>query len=129
MKTKMLVIALAIVCSSIGYVSAQKEKKVYAYCFGYLYETKIIYISPVVSGYENRKGYVDATVQALSNQWQNAVKKETEKFFAYYKSYYGWSSDYDAVDNARTDMIREYKSKGFTVYYIDDFWFRQKEME
>lgn len=132
MKTKMLFIAVAMVFGAMQFSNAQnkpKEKRVFAYCFGYLYDTKIIYISPIVSGYENREGYYDPSVQALSNQWQNAVKKETERFFAYYKSYYGWFSDYDAVDNSRTDMIREYKSKGFSVYYLDDFYFRQTERE
>jgi|WetSurMetagenome_2_1015567.scaffolds.fasta_scaffold43197_1 hypothetical protein len=131
MKTKILWIALIISLGTMQQINAQnkysKSQTVYSYCYAYNYDTKIFYVSSIVSAQTNRNGYIDPFPQDLANQWQNKLKKETDQFFSYEKVQMGWGwTDYDDLDNRRTDIIREYKSKGFQVIYIDDFYYFQK---
>ena len=65
MKTKILFIALAIVCSSLGFASAQKETKVYSYGWAYSYKHKVIYVSAIVSGVENSTRYYSPLYNVL----------------------------------------------------------------
>lgn len=104
-----------------------KSQSVFSFCYAYNYETKYFYVSPIVTGLTNLEGYFDPFPQALTNQWQNRLKIETDQFFAYEKVHLGWGyTDFDALESRRVDIIREYMSKGFEVIYLDDFFFRQQ---
>lgn len=131
MKTKFLWITFTILLGAVQLTDAQtndsKSQRVFSYCYAYNYDTKYFYVSPIVYGMTNLEGYFDPFPQALTNQWQNRLKLETDQFFAYEKGHMGWGwTDFDELDGRRIDMIREYRSKGFEVIFIDDFYFRQQ---
>ena len=128
MKTKILFFALAIVCSSLGFTSAQKEKKVYNFAYAYSYEKKIIYVSCIVSGVKESKTYFDANETGLNNQWYDKLKTFLDKTYDYTREVWVFG-DYDNVDERRTKTIGHYKEEGFSIRYVDDFYYRQPKRE
>jgi hypothetical protein len=132
MKTKILFIAVAILCSSLGIASAEKEKKVYSYGWAYSHKHKIIYVSCMVSGIENSPTLVSPLYNVLQYQWMKRVNPIIEDN-GYYVSDFTQDVfrflDYDYIDDNRTEWIRKFRNDGFSVRYIDDFYYRQKEKE
>jgi len=133
MKTKMLFIAMAILLSSVQLIKAQdKEKRVYSYGWAYSYKSKYLFISPIVSATENRKGYVSPLYNVLAYQWQKRFFKVLDDYTDlsstdFTNDVFVWQYDYDKIDDMRTEKIRKFKSEGFQVRYIDDFWYNQKK--
>jgi hypothetical protein len=115
MKTKILFIALAIVCSSLGIASAQKEQKVYNYSLSASSTDKKIYVNP--------------SIQSLDRQWHKKLEFLGLAQGGSYSSYNtrDWWPDYDHVDKSRQDEIYDYKKKGYEITYIDDFYYRKEK--
>lgn len=127
MKTKILVIALAIVCSSLGFASAQKEKKIYGFAYAYRYNQKVLYMSPLLNGVEKSTMYFDAMENALYVQWDKKLKTLLDDSYNYTKCTYAWFYDYDKTNDYRTEIIGNYKQKGFSIHYVDDFYFKKEK--
>ena len=134
MKTKILFIAMAIVCSSLGIASAQKEKKVYGFAYSKYsktYEHKILYISDVVSGKCKYLSYASSyecpQTTELSIQWNAKFKTIVEETFRYDNDKWAWHDSYNDVDKYRTEFIGRYKQSGWDIRYVESFNFRNDE--
>jgi hypothetical protein len=132
MKTKILFIALAIVCSSLGIASAQKEEKVYHYCLSSSVSEKKVYVSTVLTSTKNREGYFNPDNISLNNQWHEKLEflglaKGVSYSSNTSNNYQVWNSDYDHVDKSRQDEIYDYKKRGYEITYVDNFYYRQEK--
>jgi len=127
MKTKILFIALAIVCSSLGIASAQKEKSVYAVAISRGDTKTGIYISQVISSTMNKPGYINPQNFSFKLQWEK--KLEMIDVSSTYLSWFGcdWNEDYEYVSKYREDKIYEYKKQGLPIHYVENFSFRQEK--
>ena len=128
MKTKILFIALTIVCSSLGIASAQTEKRVYNFAYAYSYEKKMIYVSCMTRGVMDSKTYFDASDTEVKTQWREKLRTFLENSYDYTIEVWLFR-DYDMVDDRRTKIIGDFKEKGFSVRYVDDFYYRQSKRE
>ncbi|WP_162796135.1 hypothetical protein [Pedobacter nanyangensis] len=103
----------------LGFVNAQaQEKTVYGYGFAYSYDTKVLYISNIVSGVKNSETYHDASDAALNAQWLAKMKTEDSKYFNYKMDKVGFMEDKGKVDEDRTAWIGKFKQQGFTIQYL-----------
>ena len=134
MKSKILFITLAIVFSSLGFASAQKEKKEYSFVYAKYtksYDRKIVYISEIVSGkckyLSSASGYECPQRATLSIQWNAKFKTIVEDNFRYDLGMYGWYDSYVDVDKFRTELIANYKERGWDIHYVQDFYFKDEE--
>lgn len=133
MKTKILFIAVAIVCSSLGVASAQKEQKVYNYSLSASSNDKKIYVSPVLTSTTNSiiesDGYLNPSIQSLDRQWHKKLEFLGLAQGVSYSSYNtrDWWHDYDHVYDSRQDEISRYKKNGYEITYIDDFYYRKEK--
>jgi len=134
MKTKMVFIALAMVILGATFsANAQETKKKYAFAYAtwsYDYSQKLLYITPVVTGKCIYKSYYSSyecpQVASLSLQWHAKFKTIVEKSFQFKEETTLWGDDYDKTDEYRTEFIGRYKQSGYTIRYVDDFWYRDE---
>lgn len=129
MKTKSVFITLAFIIVAAGIALAQ-EKKVYGYGYAYSYKYKELFVSNIVKAVNNNENFYEATETALTNQWRDKFRTIVEKSYEYQNGFrvYGWY-DFETVDECRTKQIGRFTQEGFSIYYIDDFYFRQKRKE
>ena len=141
MKTKMLVIALAILFAATNVAKAQEDmdvrvnsKQVSVYGFIYSYTTssskyKDIYVSPIVTGSKYGKEYLNASKTGLKLQWDKYLKTVIDDYYSlrYTVLDYAFFESYDDVDEYRTKIIGEYKQKGYSVHYVDGFYYRKEK--
>ncbi|SMC32936.1 hypothetical protein [Moheibacter sediminis] len=107
-------------------VNAQNKqtKTVYAFCYAYNYDTKILYVSDIVNGIVGSDTYFDASNTSLDLQWNAKFKTVVEKYFNYNRNVTGFppfSDDYETVDGERTRIIGKYKQEGFAIHHINSF--------
>lgn len=128
MKTKIIFFTLAILCSSLGITSAQKEKRVYNFAYAYSYEKKMIYVSCMTRGVMESKTYFDASETEFKTQWREKLRTFLDNSYDYTIEVWLFR-DYDMVDERRTEIIGKYRQEGFSIRYVDDFYYRQSKRE
>jgi len=136
MKKRILFMALVIflVAISISVAYAKEEEKVYGYGYAFSNKYKTLYITNIVTAVRNSDEYGGANDNNLQVQWMSKFDTIVEKSYEYespnneiFASFgvFGFNADYDIVDDARTKEIGEYKQKGFSINYVNDFYFKQ----
>ena len=128
MKTKILFIAVAILMGATNIASAQKQgtrEYNFAYAFYKGYEYKDFYVSPILNGLKDDPDYINSPIYAVSNQWNTHLATFIENMYKIDCKEWVWQSDYDKVYDSRAEMIASFKQKGFSIHYIDDFYYRQ----
>lgn len=138
MKTKILFIALAIIMGAANVASAQEdmdvrvnspEVRVYGFIYSYTaYDAKYkeIYVSAIQRGSKYGKEYLNASKTDLKLQWDKYLRMVIEDYYSlrYTINEYAFFTDYDDVDDYRVKIIGDYKQKGYTVRYQDDFYYK-----
>ena len=111
---------MVILFCTLGLSNAQaQEKTVYGYGFAYSYDTKVLYVSNIVSGVKNSETYHDASDAALYSQWMAKLKTEDSKYFNYKIERVGFMENKNKLDEDRTDWIGKFKQEGFTIHYLN----------
>ena len=125
-------LAVMLFMATTVFISAKaQEKTIYGYSYSTpvtkYYEIKKMYLSNIVTGVIDSKDYYDSTPTVLSNQWQDAVQAEdNEDYFKYSATVHGFSKyddDKEAVEKHRTELIRDFKQRGYTVVVLHHFKF------
>ena len=112
-------LTVVILFCTLGFTSAQaQEKTVYGFGFAYSYDTKVLYVSNIVSGVKNSETYHDASDAALHSQWMAKLKTEDSKYFNYNIERVGFMENKNKLDEDRTDWIGKFKQEGFTIQYL-----------
>lgn len=128
MKARILLFALAIFVGIANNTTAQK-KDVGVYGFAYstykAYEYKDVYFSSVVNAVKNSSEYQEPVRNALGNQWFEKVKSLFDDYYKLNWTEYAWFESYDDVDSYRTKLIGEFRQKGFSIHFVDDFYFKK----
>ena len=83
MKTRMLLITLAMVICLFGTSKAQNEIKKYGYGWVRSYNEKLLYISNIVNMQANSKTYIEADWNGLRAQWMKKFEKVNEYYYNY----------------------------------------------
>ena len=128
MKTKILFIALVILMGATNIASAQKQgTKEYNFAYATYkgYEYKEFYVSSILNGLKDDPDYINSCINAVSNQWNKFLGTFIENSYKLDCKEWVWLSDYDKVSDSRVEMIKSFKQKGFSIHYIDDFYYRQ----
>ena len=88
----------------------------------------MIYVSCMTRGVMDSKTYFDASDTEVKTQWREKLRTFLENSYDYTIEVWLFR-DYDMVDDRRTKIIGDFKEKGFSVRYVDDFYYRQSKRE
>jgi hypothetical protein len=139
MKRKMIFVAVAILIGFTNVAKAQEDMdvrvnspQVNVYGFIYSYSAfdskyKEIYVSNIIRGSKYGKKFINASTTDLKLQWDKYLKTVIDDYFSlrYTVLDYAFFTDYDDVDEYRIKIIGEYKQKGYSIQYMDDFYYRK----
>ena len=107
MKTRMLLITLAILWSSVQIINAQQEKTVYHFCVSYGKPTENsgykAYFSDVLSATMNKADYYNPNSLNLKLQWYKKLDFLDIKtaYLSYLHESSDWDTDYEKVSQIR----------------------------
>lgn len=135
MKTTITILTICLLTFA-GTQTAQAQKsgdKVYGFGFAYStdYKVKIFYVSNIVEGVQDSDIYLDATATDMGNQWHSYFKASADNYSAYHIDRTGFVgksvSSYNKIDERRTEMIGEYRQKGYDIRYLNHFNFHKSK--
>jgi len=84
-------------------------------------------VSAIVTGSKYGKEYLNSSKTDLGLQWDKYLKTVIDDYYSlrYTVLQYVFYTDYDDVDEYRVKIIGEYKQKGYSIHYVDGFYFRK----
>jgi hypothetical protein len=135
MKTTRL-LSFVMLLSIVGLKANAQDVKKYNYCYAYSYDTKMLWVSNIVSAIEHHRSepnkiYMPPNSTALYNQWNDKLKTILQQS-DYLKMTVVKPSvwfDYDRIDEERTKTIGKFKQEGFQIYFVKDMRYRQDKYD
>ncbi len=130
------ILLFSVFFSSLGLSAYAQDVTKYNFCYAYSFETKMFWVSNIVSGVEHdrsdrNKIYMPPTSIGLKLQWRAKLETILEKSdylkMTIVEPNVWW--DYDRIDERRTEVIGKYKQWGFQIYYVKDMRYRQDKYD
>jgi len=124
-----LVAIIALMSFTKQATSLKGTEKHYTYCYAVDNDNKVLYVSDVLSCYFSDVSYKKTTItnknaakSSLVVRWDKKVAANGCKYCTNDHVEY-WDSSFNSVDEARDEIIADYRNDNFRIKYITSFYF------